>query len=426
MIIHVVKPGEYLSLIAKKYGVSVYTIVSDNQIEDPNRLAIGQALVIMQPARKHTVTSGQSFHTISKTYGITINELIAANPQVANPALIHPGMVLNIPEKSSKLGTIDVNGFAFPSIDMDILRRTLPNLTYLSIFSKPVNPDGTLSQINDVPLIQAAKAFRVAPIMVISNIAKTGGFSSDLAHTILTSDTAINNLIGNVRSELKEKNYYGLDIDFEYVYPADRERYNSFLTRITGALKPLGYTISTALAPKVGADQVGILYEAHDYPVHGRLANHVILMTYEWGFTYGPPMAVAPLNSVRKVLEYAVTEIPREKILMGIPNYGYDWTLPYVQGTTARTLSNAAAANFASSIGARIKFDASAMSPFYNYSDSSGKQHVVWFEDARSIDAKLRLAHEFALGGVSYWTIGRYFSQNWLILQSLFNVRKVL
>lgn len=66
-----------------------------------------------------------------------------------------------------------------------------------------------------------------------------------------------------------------------------------------------------------------------------------MLMTYEWGYTYGPPMAVAPLNMVRRVVEYAVSAIPVEKISLGIPNYGYEWPLPYVRGTTkAQSISN--------------------------------------------------------------------------------------
>ncbi len=93
-------------------------------------------------------------------------------------------------------------------------------------------------------------------------------------------------------------------------------------------LHPLGYVVATALAPKVSAEQKGTLYVAHDYPVHGQLADFVIIMTYEWGYIYGPAMAVAPVDQVRRVLDYAVSAMPAGKILMGMPNYGYDWTLP--------------------------------------------------------------------------------------------------
>jgi spore germination protein len=195
---------------------------------------------------------------------------------------------------------------------------------------------------------------------------------------------------------------------------------------VTSRLRPLGYIITSALAPKIAADQQGLLYEAHDYPVHGALLDHVILMTYEWGYTYGPPLAVAPVNEIKRVLNYAVTAIPRRKILMGVPNYGYNWVLPYVEGSRASTISNVGAVDLARREGARIQYDSKAEAPFFTYFDDNGREHIVWFDDARSIEAKLRLINQYNLGGASYWTIGRFFPQNWLILSSLYNIRKVI
>lgn len=88
-----------------------------------------------------------------------------------------------------------------------------------------------------------------------------------------------------------------------------------------------------ALAPKTSSEQKGLLYEGKDYSGLGQAANGVLLMTYEWGYTYGPPMAVAPINKVKEVLDYAITQIDTNKISLGIPNYGYDWPLPYERGT---------------------------------------------------------------------------------------------
>jgi spore germination protein len=153
--------------------------------------------------------------------------------------------------------------------------------------------------------------------------------------------------------------------------------------------------------------------------------DHVILMTYEWGYTYGPPMAVAPVNEVRRVLGYAVTAIPPEKILMGMPNYGYDWNLPYRQGTAARTVTNTGAAELALREGAPIRYDTTSQAPYFRYTDDAGTQHVVWFDDPRSIRARLRLVSEYGLGGVSYWTVNRFFPQNWLILSSMYDINKL-
>ena len=86
--------------------------------------------------------------------------------------------------------------------------------------------------------------------------------------------------------------------------------------------------------PKTSREQAGTLYEGHDYAAVAANTDAVLLMTYEWGYTYGPPMAVAPLPSVRRVVEFALTEMPPEKIFLGFPNYAYDWTLPHAPGTT--------------------------------------------------------------------------------------------
>ena len=147
-------------------------------------------------------------------------------------------------------------------------------------------------------------------------------------------------------------------------------------------------------------------------------------MTYEWGYTYGPPMAVAPINNVRAVLDYAVTVIPREKIFLGIPNYGYDWTLPFVQGTSrARSISNQYAIELALQNRIAIQYDETAQAPFFHYTASDGAIHEVWFEDARSMDAKLRLIAEYSFQGAGVWNLMRPFSQIWLVLDSLYHIK---
>lgn len=139
-------------------------------------------------------------------------------------------------------------------------------------------------------------------------------------------------LIDNLEQAVLDKNYQGLDVDFEFISPQDAGAYADFLGRLSGRFNPMGYLVIAALAPKTSAQQKGLLYEGHNYRAVGQAVNRVFLMTYEWGYTYGPPMAVAPLPNVRQVVEYALTEIPAEKLWLGIPNYGYNWTLPFVQG----------------------------------------------------------------------------------------------
>jgi spore germination protein len=426
MRIHVVKPGESIYSIARQYDVSPQKIISDNELENPDQLVVGQTIVILEGVRRYTVRPGDSIYGIARRYDVSVADILEANPEITNPALLQIGQTINIPPRTIELGEILVNGYAFPSINREVLRKTLPSLSFLSIFSYEVRPDGSLASIPDEPLIQAARAANVAPFMVITNIEEGGSFSSDLANTILTSEAVQDTLINNVINTMQQKNYYGLDIDFEYLYPRDRENYNNFLRKVAARIRPLGFSLTTAVAPKTSATQRGLLYEAHDYPVHGALADHVIIMTYEWGFTYSPPRAVAPLDQVRRVISYAVTVIPRQKILMGVPNYGYDWTLPYREGTAARTISNTGAVDLARREGAEIRYDTLAQAPHFTYYDDDRRQHEVWFEDARSMYASLIVVSDYRLGGISLWTIGRYTPQYYLVLNSVFRVRKVI
>ncbi len=422
MIIYTVKQGDNLTNIARRYSVTTEQLIDLNGLRFPDRLVVGQEIIIPRE-NAYEVQSGDSLYSIALSAGVSLEELQAANPQIAAPYTIYTGEVITLPERPRP--AIRVNGYVYPSVSDDVLNRTLPYLTYLSIFSYRTNADGNLNTIDDTRLIETARANSVAPVMVITNTREGGGFDSDLVSSLLTSDTATEQLINNILTNLEQKNYYGVDIDFEYIPPENREDYNRFLERLSERLQPGGYKLSTALAPKIRADQTGTLYEAHDYAFHGQVVDQVILMTYEWGYTYGPPMAVAPIEPVKQVLDYAVTAIPPEKILMGMPNYGYDWTLPYERGRAAQALTITGALNRAIENGARIEYSESAEAPFYKYV-RNGAEHIVWFENASSTKARLELVKQYGLGGVSYWTLNSFYPQNWVVLESLYSVEKVI
>lgn len=263
----------------------------------------------------------------------------------------------------------------------------------------------------------------VRPLLHLANLTETDSFSGELAHALLSSPEARTRLADNLMEILRRKGYRGIDVDLESVFPEDAQNYVRFLFLLRKRLEPLGYPLLAALAPKTSASQQGELYQGHDYRGLGEAANGVLLMTYEWGYAFGPPMAVAPLDQVRRVAEYALTEIPAEKLWLGIPNYGYDWLLSAPQGLQARSLSNPEAVALAARHYAAIRFDPWAQAPWFRYVDGQGREHEVWFEDARSIRAKLALAAELELYGVGYWNLMRPFPQNWAVLNSLYEIR---
>ncbi len=424
MEIYVVKSGDTLYGIARRYAVSVDDLVFANQLQNPEILSVGQALVIPQAERVYTVARGDTLSAIARRYDVALRLLLAANPQISKPDRIFPGQQIRIPMSGTPMGQILVNGYITDAGDAT-LEETLPYLSFLSPFSYRSDMQGKLTPTFQVNLGLSGDA-RTANLLTLTNLRERGGFSSDIAHAILTDQTTQDTFLSNVEQILARGGYYGIGLDFEYVYPFDRESYNQFLRRVTDRMHELGYLVITALAPKISDRQQGLLYSAHDYAFHGRTADLVVLMTYEWGYTYGPAQAVAPLNRVRQVLDYAVSMIPSGKILMGVPNYGYNWTLPFAQGSAARPLTNVGAVTLAGQVRAAIQFDDAAQSPFFRYYDAEGRQHEVWFEDARSLRAKYLLADEYDLGGVSFWNLNNLFRTNFLVLESLYSVEKLL
>ena len=427
MDIHVVQRGDSLYSISRQYGVPLSQIENDNQLPDPTRLVVGQTLVIRYPLQTHTVQPGQSLNSIARQYGLSIRQLQRNNPALGGGSTIYPGQTLVISYRQAPENTISVNGYAYPFIDQPLLRATLPYLTFLTPFTYGIREDGSLIDLNDTELIAAATSAGTASLMHLSTLTEEGGFSNELANLVLNDSVIQNRLIENIVFTLQNKGYRGLDVDFEFVFARDAGPYAAFIRNLAQRLNPLGYPVIVALAPKTSATQRGLLYEGHDYAALGAAANEVLLMTYEWGYAYSMPMAVAPLPNVRSVVEYALSEIPANKIWLGIPNYGYDWPLPYAQGQTrATSISNRYAVQLALRYDAEIQFDERAQTPWFQYRDEQGIQHEVWFEDARSIRAKLALIPEYGLLGAGYWNLMRPFPQNWVVLSSLYNIRDAM
>ncbi|KGE19775.1 glycoside hydrolase family 18 protein [Paenibacillus wynnii] len=427
MQIHVVQSGQSLFGIANAYGISMDEITEANQLSAPSQLVVGQTLVIPIVGMYYWVVSGDSLYSIAQRFGMNVNTLAEVN-QVPLDQPLRIGLRLYIPPRPKR--NAEINAYIEPRGETvspslrNAAAEAAPNLTYLAPFSFQVQRDGSLAAPPLGNLASIAAQNQVTLMMVVTNL-ENAQFSSELGRIILNDQAVQTRLLDNIIAQAKRLNFRDIHFDFEFLRPEDREAYNTFLRRAATRIHQEGFLLSTALAPKTSAAQVGAWYTAHDYKVHGQVADFVIIMTYEWGYSGGPPMPVSPIGPVRRVLEYAITEMPASKIMMGQNLYGYDWTLPYVAGGAyARALSPQAAIDLARNRNAAIQYDTKDQAPHFNYTDDSGKSHKVWFEDARSIQAKFDLIKELGLRGISYWKLGLPFPQNWLLIQENFNVVK--
>lgn len=421
MILYIVKQGDTLSSIASQYSVNPNTIALNNGVIN-GRIAVGQALIIVKPVTTHVVKQGETLDSIAGQYGVSINELYRNNVILRGDSNISPGLTLIITIEKEPIGSYMTGGYAYPFIDINLLNTTLPFMGGIMPFTYGFKADGSLVMLDDNVMIGRAWTYETKPVMHLSTLTAEGVFSVELAQLLLNNRNLWDTLINNVLSVVEQKGYYGLDVDFEFLGKENATQYVQFITYVREKLNAQGYPVLVAVAPKTSVTQPGVLYEGHDYKALGEAANSVLLMTYEWGYTYGPPMAISPINQVSNVVEFALTQIDASKIFLGISNYGYDFTLPYVKGESrAPSLSYIEAMTLATDNGSVIQFDEVTQAPFFRYFDND-IEHNVWFEDARSLQARLNLLQKYNLKGALYWNLNRPNPQSLTLINSIINL----
>ena len=424
--IYVVQKGQSLYEIGNAFGVPYEEIAELNEIPEPSRLAVGQALVIPIMGSFHLVRAGQSLYSISRLYGLSVSELARING-ITQTGILQIGQRLYIPPKqktpTESLLYVEPRT-PVTEVMIEEVKKRVDALTYLAMFSYEVKRDGSLKEpsIDSIPTI--AKNAQTYNALVVSNL-EDFAFSAELAHALFANEAAQNQLFGNLIQIANDIGYSDVHFDFELLYPEDRDLYTEFLRKARDRFHKAGLTVSAALVPKASDVKTGI-YGAHDYAEIGKIVDFVTLMTYEWGYTYSEPQAVSPIGPVTAVVRYAVSQIPSEKVFLGQNLYGYDWSKPYPTegGKAAKAISPQQALLLAIRENAEIEYDYIAQAPHFTYTDEQGIFHEVWFEDARSIQAKFDLMKRFKLRGIMYWKLGLSFPQNWVLLEDNFIIRK--
>ena len=430
---YTVAPGDTLFQIAQTFNTTVAAIAQANQIADPNRIMVGTVLTIPGWSQTtYTVSPGDTLYQIAGRFGVSINQIAETN-QIADPSRIFPGQILIIPQPIAPATRRIIETMAyFQLTNLAGLGRTLaaisPYLTYGGLFQYPVSATGEITvALNTQQAANLLNSNNVKPLLVITNWGPDG-FEPDLARTIMGDPAVKARAIQNTLQIIERYGFAGVNVDFENMYPEDRPLFNNFIRDLRDALRPRNYIISLAAPPKAADLPNASWVGTFDYRTLGELADFIFLMTYEWGWIGGPPMAVAPINQVRRSLDYAVTQIPRAKILQGNPFYGYNWPLPDTPESVAVPLNLVDVYSLAYRFNATINYDPTAQSPWFLYTDASGVSHEVWFDDTRSIDVKYDTANEYNLRGVGWWSFTNEpygFPQNWPLMDEKFIVRKI-
>lgn len=426
MIIHVVAQGDTIQSIAEEYGVNAERLIADNNIVNPGNLAVGQTILIVYPNQVHTVQEGDTLSGIAESYGVSVMQLLRNNPFLADREFIYPGESIIIDYTDEKAGNITTNGYAYPYIDRDILKKNLPYLTYLSIFNYSATAAGDLNAIDDEEIVNLAKAYGVAPVMVLSNVTEEGLINREMLHGILASQEVRLNLTENILNVLKTKGYYGLNVDLPYIMAEDRQLFFDFISALTERIRSEGFKVFVTINPNSFEAGTEIPPQPADYSVFAQITDGIILLSYTWGYLTEIPFEAIPLYILELLLEYALIRIPPEKITIGISSIGYIWELPYIQGASrANSISNANAIQLASDVGAEINYNPGNLSSYFYVTDDD-ENYLVYFHDVRGVDTSLDIVAEYGLQGVGIWNVMYYLAQTFLLINARFNIVNVI
>ena len=364
--------------------------------------------------------------SLARRFSVSEQELRESNG-LSDPQRLTEGLALWVPLGENEGGPERlIQLCAFPTLRPDEARPWLESGSTLALFAGRLGPGGALLPCADRALFDEARRAHCAPLLCLSNLDERGTFSAELAHALLAKTDAWDALWANLQRLLAEWGCGGLLLHMQLLHPFDREAFCAFVHHLAAKLHGSGRALLVALAPRESEQDPDPACAGQDYARLGRDADWVAVLSYDWGHACSAPQPISPLDRVRSAMRCAAREVPLRKLLLGLSNYAYDWTLPWKQGTSARVLSNAGALELAASRWAEIRYDKTAEAPYFNYTDASNRRHAVWFEDARSIRARLSLVGEYGLGGISLWTADRLWRPLYALLESMYSVEKIL
>ena len=426
MIIHVVQPGETIHSISEYYKIPVDRLILENGLTNPGNLAIGQTIVIVQPETLYTVQAGDTLESIAKQHGTTTMELLRNNPYLSDRKFLYNGETIVISYQTNRTRSITTIGYTFSYIDRPILIKTLPFLTYLTIFNYRVTNEGEITYMaDDTELIDLAKTYGVAPMMFVSTLSDGGIVNPEVTNTILNNPSVQDHFIENALQIMKTKGFCGINIYVERINYENLDSFAEYLRRASERFHSEGYKILITVTPIANIEAPNVSFEKIDYGKLTETVDGIIFSSYDWALSYSYPNSIFPVNVLRELLDYAVSIIPPEKIIFGITTLGYDWVLPYVPGVTeAAAISDSRAIEIAADNGITIQFNEEAQSPYFFYTEN-GFLHLVWFKDARSFDSRAGLVEEYELQGVSIWTIMRFSTQMWFIINTRYYIERL-
>ena len=361
----------------------------------------------------YTVRYGDSLNSIAAAHGVSPAALSTAN-QLDSHIKPVAGLSLIIPDEHEPKQRTIIHGCIPPCVGETALISAAPYLNCISICSCYVQADGSINSINDHPILSRTRSLGISSLLNITNQRQGGDFSGNALHSLFCNDYAKKRFTDTIVQYLLNNKYAGANIEFDDISFEDLRAYVDFIQIISESLHRHDLRLFVTMS-KI----------SDVFPSICGYADRVIMLTQDRYSAFHSPSAICPIEDTRCTLEKAVDMCDTGKLLLSLPCYGCNWVLPY-HGNAARIVYLGEIPSLAYRHFADIRYDDKVQAPHFSYYDSAGTEHMVWFHDPRSISARLKLAEEYNLGGVSLGTIAPFYRPGWITLGDMYKPEKTL
>ncbi len=455
VITYTVQAGDSLYLIAQRYNTTIESIYSLNGLTS-NTIYVGQKLVIPQYTEAVvTVTAANIRRGPGTGYDILQTVSEGARLPVTNTTdnwikvSLHNGndgwisrRLVNIKVYDGSKPIQEIVGFyvleegpALPS-SYDTFTENISLLSEVPLFMYQFNENdpttivkfGSFTDNYVEQLVTIAHSNNVMILPVVHNLLYSSGGqekSRSVVSRMLSTQANRAQAVNSIIALIDRFGFDGVNIDIEDVYLSDSSRLSQFYIELSAAMKRRGYFLSASIPSRIrDYPPFNPFSEPFDYATIGAVVDQFIVMLYnEHGWAGSEPGPAVSSPWMTKVLSYTLTKMPADKVIAAISVFGFDFNI-----TTGvnRYVSYAAAVALAKRYNSTIIFDEASLTPTFTYTDSSGNKHEVWFENAQSTLAKIKLAWQLGISGVALWRLGMEDPGMWPRVSQEIVVKKII
>lgn len=229
---------------------------------------------------------------------------------------------------------------------------------------------------------------------------------SDEANVLLADPVAQEKAISNIINALEEWGVHGAHLSLGNPAAELADKLTAFTAKLAEALKSHELKISMDVPALTDNSDSS----AYDYGALAEYVDFMVIMAYNQHHPDSLPGPVAGADWVEEVIRFALSQVPQEQLVLGLPTFGYDWP----REGRAQSLSHIQAMETAAAQGVKVRWHSQHKAPYFTYGDG----HEVWFENRYSLQAKLQLAESYGLRGVALWRLGQEDAGIWDLLRA--------